>query len=90
MPEQSGVLYRMTKYQVCCYNTKPLPRNLACLLRAEYIGTAAMLSQLGSFYQKNGARARMNKDTGNSLLNKLQAAEASLTPAETKKKGIFG
>ena len=49
-----------------------------------------MLSQLGSFYQKNGARARMNKDTGNSLLNKLQAAEASLAPAETKKKGIFG
>lgn len=49
-----------------------------------------MISQLGSFYQKNGARAKMDKDTGNSLLNKLKAAEASLKPVETKKKGIFG
>lgn len=49
-----------------------------------------MLSQLGSFYQKNGARARMNKDIGNSLLNKLKAAEASLPAVDTKQKGIFG
>ena len=51
---------------------------------------AAMLSQLGSFYQKNGARARMSKDVGSSLLDKLKVAEASLPAIETKKKGIFG
>lgn len=50
---------------------------------------AATLQQLGQYYQKNGARARMPKDTGNSLLSKLNAAEASLPPEE-KKKGIFG
>ena len=49
-----------------------------------------MLTQLGGFYQKNGARARMNKDIGNSILNKLKAAEASLPAVETKRKGIFG
>ena len=49
-----------------------------------------MLSQLGSFYQKNGARAKMNKDIGNSLLDKLKAAEASLPAVEAKKKGLFG
>ena len=49
-----------------------------------------MLSQLGGFYQKNGARARMNKEIGNSLLNKLKAAEASLPKVDTKQQGLFG
>ncbi|DBB04117.1 hypothetical protein WJX77_006144 [Trebouxia sp. C0004] len=51
---------------------------------------SAMLQQLGSYYQKNGSRSRMSKDVGGSLLNKLKAAEASLPPVETKKKGLFG
>lgn len=49
-----------------------------------------MLQQLGSYYQKNGARSRMSKDVGSSLLDKLKAAEASLPAVETKKKGLFG
>lgn len=49
-----------------------------------------MLQQLGSYYQKNGARSRMTKDTGASLLEKLKAAEDSLPPVEAKKKGLFG
>lgn len=32
----------------------------------------------------------MPQDTGNSLLSKLKAAEASLPAEEKKKKGIFG
>ncbi|DBB07647.1 TPA: hypothetical protein ACH3X3_009082 [Trebouxia sp. C0006] len=51
---------------------------------------SAMLQQLGSYYQKNGSRSRMSKDVGGSLLDKLKAAEASLPPVETKKKGLFG
>ena len=89
MTDRSGVLYRMTRYQVCLNINKSqhLENRVGDL---ESFDTAAMLSQLGSFYQKNGARARMNKDIGNSLLSKLKAAEASLPTAETKKKGIFG
>lgn len=50
---------------------------------------AATLQQLGQYYQKNGARSRMPQETGNSLLSKLKAADASLPPAP-KKKGLFG
>ena len=49
-----------------------------------------MLQELGTYYQKNGARSRMSKDVGNSLLDKLKATEASLPPVEEKKKGLFG
>lgn len=51
---------------------------------------AATLQDLGSYYQKHGARSRLEKGFGRNLLDKLKLAEASLPSLEPKKKGIFG
>ena len=38
------------------------------------------IRELGEFYRRSGARARMSEEVGNSILTKLAAAEEALPP----------
>lgn len=54
--------------------------------------TSSALEELGQYYMKRGQRVALDKSTVNSVLGKLERAEAGLPPEEEKKgmlRGLF-
>lgn len=52
---------------------------------ASYAALTAAISELGEYYRRAGARARMSEDAGNSILRHLAEAEDALPPEQEKR-----
>ena len=53
-----------------------------------YRQVTSALADIGDFYRRNGARARMSAEVGDGIMAKLAAAEEALPP-QTEKPSLF-
>ncbi|KAI7845229.1 hypothetical protein COHA_001273 [Chlorella ohadii] len=53
-----------------------------------YVQLTSAIQQLGTFYQRNGQRARLTSEAGQAVLDALDAAEAAL-PAQQEVKSLL-